>query len=81
MIEIFLERLRSINNRLDPFRYYGLRLLRTVVFYHAFIIAAEMSVMKLPFGDSAYVSEYNPFRHHLAGTFSIFIVFSILTEY
>ena len=73
-----LSRIRSINNRLDPFRYYGLRLLRTVVFYHAFIIAAEMSVLKIPFGDSSFVSEYNPFRHHFAGTFSIFVVFVIV---
>ena len=31
--------------------------------------------MNLPFGDSSYVSEYNPFRHHFAGTFSLYVVF------
>ena len=75
MIKAILSKIRSINTHLDPFRYYGLRLLRVFLFYHAFIIAAEMSVMNLPFGDSSYVSEYNPFRHHFAGTFSLYVVF------
>ncbi len=78
MKETLNERIRAINNRLDPIRFYVLRLLRTYVFYHAFIFAAEASIVKIPFGNPDIASEYNPFRHHFTATFSIFLVFILV---
>lgn len=76
--QTFGERLRYINSRLDPFRYYILRLLRVYVFYHAFIFAAETSIVKIPFGDPDVPAEYSPFRHHFASSFSIFLVYILV---
>lgn len=78
MLDAFNERLAAINQKIDPFRYYVLRLLRVFVFYHAFVFAAEASISRMPFGNPDIVSEYNPFRFHFASTFSIVLVYAMV---
>ncbi len=62
----------------EPFHFYILRLLRTAIFYAAYVICVILGTANIPFGDPEDF-RYDPLTHHLMGSSVILIAFLLLT--
>lgn len=62
----------------EPFCFYGLRLLRTALFYVAYVACVTIGTHDAPFGDPEMIN-YDPLTHHLMASSAVLLAFLLLT--
>ncbi|MBQ8496347.1 MAG: hypothetical protein IJ489_02700 [Clostridia bacterium] len=68
------EKIKSFLQKAEPFRFYGLRVIRVFLMYYLFIIVADLCTFSIPGGDPE-MWNYNPVQHHGSASFALLITF------